>query len=108
MGVVGWAMADASQAGPALEVGHSPERLDADREAEQIGRARVSRSLDRGAVLDQALDPLSVSCAARLEPRGGGDRRRFAARDPDREHAAEACGDLARSDGVAPMLGTPG
>src|ERR1700720_1818319 len=64
--------------------------LEADREAQQVGRAGRGRALDRGAMLDQALDATERRCALpQIHARSRSDRRLLAAFDADRQHAAE-------------------
>ena len=80
--------------------------LDADREAQEVGRRGRAGPLDRGAMLDQALDTAERGRAfpdANLC--GGGDRGLLAALDPDREHATETALHLARRDGMTRVLG---
>ena len=72
------------------------------RQAQQVRRAGRARSFDRGAVLDQAFDAAERGGALpKLHPRRGRDRRGLAARDPDRQHDAEAALHLPRRDRVA-------
>ena len=78
--------------------------LDADRQAQQVRGHRAGRPLDRGAVLDQALDPAERGGAHEQAHRlGDGERGLGAAAYPQGQHAAEAARHLALGDPVARM-----
>ena len=83
--------------------------LDPDREAQKVRRCGAVRTLDRKAVLDQALDAAERRRALPdLDLSGGGDRRLGPACDPDAEHSAKPPGHLAGGDRVSGMGGQSG
>ena len=80
-----------------------------DRQPQQIGRTGRALALDRGAVLDQAFDAAERGRPfPHLHVRRGRDRRRLAALEPHRQHAAEAAVHLPRRDVMAGMAGKAG
>src|SRR5205807_93566 len=75
--------------------------LEADREPEQIRRARRARPFHAGAMLQEAFDAAERGGALPdLDVGGGGDGGRFAALDAHGEHAAEAAVHLAGGGGM--------
>ena len=79
--------------------------LDPDREPQQIGRAGRARALDRGAMLDQALDAAERGRALpQLDARGGLDRRRARRPSPGSTACRRSRRHLALRDVVAGML----
>ena len=86
----------------------SPAILDAGGQPQQVRRAGRPGALDRGAVLDQALDAAERGRPLpQFDARRRRHRRRLAAAHADAEHAAEAVAHLPPCNVVAGMAGQP-
>src|SRR5215831_4444367 len=83
--------------------------LYADRETQKITWRGRSRTFDRGAVLDEALNASKRrGSLPHRHLRGRRDRRALAAGNTNDQHPSEAAEHLARGDGVTGMLGQTG